>query len=64
MDDDIKVEENYKKKYYSLLRELRKMVGTIDRKCPMVKSCCGACVTLRSKLKHEKNEIEWTYKND
>ncbi len=62
--DDVKKEENFKKKYYALIRELQRICLKMDSRCPMVKSCCGGCVTIRNKLKREKKETQWISKNE
>ena len=50
---------NYKKKYYSLIRELSQTHTMMCERCPLVKSCCGGCNLLKSKIqkiKREQNE--------
>ena len=58
-NDTIKDEENYKKKYYTLIREIGRVLNTMDSRCPMVKSCCGGCVAIKTKLNREKKDIGW-----
>lgn len=54
--------ENYKKKYYDLLKKINKTNHSIcyDR-CPPIKSCCGACNMLKKIINQEKDE---RYKRD
>ena len=56
-----KVEDktDYKKKFYSLLRELSSTHTTMCKRCPLVKSCCGGCSLLKSKINRIKKEVNF-----
>lgn len=47
---------DYKKKYFSLLRDLSKTHATMCERCPIVKSCCGGCNLLKMKIQRLKRE--------
>jgi len=56
---NLKLEEDnqdYKKKYYSLIRDLSRTHTMMCERCPLVKSCCGGCTLLRSKINKLKRE--------
>ena len=51
------MEDNYKKKYYQMLKGLNSLnYRLIYDRCPPFKQCCGACIALKSILKNEKKE--------
>lgn len=51
------MENEYKKRYYKLLRDLRSLHHRLvyDR-CPAFKQCCAACNTLDELIKLEKKK--------
>ena len=51
------MEDNYKKKYYQMLKCLTSLNNRLvyDR-CPPFKQCCGACIALKAIIKTEKKE--------
>lgn len=53
-DDDLD-EETYKRAYFALIREISKTVNDLEYRCPLVKSCCGACTLLKIKIRKIKN---------
>lgn len=56
LKDKIIEDIDYKKKYYSLIRDLCKTHTMMCERCPMVKSCCGGCNLLKRKIqKYKKN---------
>ena len=51
------MEDNYKKKYYKLLRELNSITNRmVYERCPPFKQCCGGCLLLKELTKSEKKQ--------
>ena len=47
---------DYRNKYFKLIREIKIILTQIEsERCPIVKSCCGACIKLKQKLKENGN---------
>jgi len=55
-DKDEPDNQDYKKKYYSLIRDLSKTLTMMHDRCPLVKSCCGGCTLLKSKINKLKRD--------
>ena len=49
-------DQDYKKKYYALIRDLSRTHTMMCERCPLVKSCCGGCTLLKSKINKLKRE--------
>ena len=47
---------NYKEKYFKLIRLLKSMTTQMDNRCPLVRSCCGGCNLLSTKINKIKKE--------
>ena len=66
VDDGDDSQINYKKKYYGLIREMKRIEARCYDRCPFMKSCCRGCKLIGEHVKRVKNkdkEERWNLKN-